>query len=87
MGWSFRRSINLGPVRINISRSGIGYSVGASGFRAGRDSRGRRYRWLAIPKMGVYRRDYLRTTRVSWAIYIGIAILLYVVLRIIFAII
>src|SRR5580658_5630624 len=58
MGWSLRRSINLGPLRINLSRSGFGYSVGGRGFRVGQDARGRRYRSISIPKTGIYRRDY-----------------------------
>lgn len=33
MGFNFRKSIKLGPARINLSKSGVGYSVGAGGFR------------------------------------------------------
>lgn len=33
MGWNFRKSIKVGPARINLSKSGVGYSVGAKGFR------------------------------------------------------
>jgi Flp pilus assembly protein TadB len=33
MGWSFRKSIKAGPARINLSKSGVGYSVGAGGVR------------------------------------------------------
>jgi hypothetical protein len=58
MGWSFRRSINLGPLRVNLSKSGVGYSVGGRGFRVGQDARGRRYRSVSIPNTGIYRRDY-----------------------------
>jgi hypothetical protein len=58
MGWSFRRSVNLGPLRINLSKSGVGYSVGTRGFRVGQDARGRRYQAVSIPKTGIYRRDY-----------------------------
>jgi hypothetical protein len=88
MAWNFRRSINLGPLRINLSKSGIGYSVGGPGFRVGQDARGRRYRWLGLPGWGIYRRDYLRgraSTRAAWAVYIGGGVLFYVVIRIIFA--
>jgi hypothetical protein len=58
MGWSFRKSVNLGPLRINLSKSGVGYSVGTRGFRVGQDARGRRYQAVSIPKTGIYRRDY-----------------------------
>ena len=33
MGWSFRKSIKAGPVRINLSKSGVGYSIGVGGIR------------------------------------------------------
>ena len=33
MGFSFRKSIKLGPARINLSKSGVGYSIGAGGVR------------------------------------------------------
>lgn len=33
MGFRFRKSIKAGPVRFNLSNSGVGYSVGAGGFR------------------------------------------------------
>lgn len=33
MGLNFRKSIKIGPARINLSKSGVGYSVGAGGIR------------------------------------------------------
>ena len=53
MGWSYRKSVNLGPFRLNISKSGIGYSLGGAGFRTGVSSRGRRYRSVSIPGTGL----------------------------------
>lgn len=53
MGWSFHRSITLGPFRINFSKSGISFSVGAGGFRTGVNSKGRRYSSVSIPGTGV----------------------------------
>lgn len=53
MGWSFRRSISLGPFRINLSKSGISYSVGMAGFRTGVNAKGRRYSSVSIPGTGV----------------------------------
>ena len=43
MGLRFRKSINLGGLRLNLSNSGVGYSVGKKGFRvaARKRSRGR----------------------------------------------
>lgn len=53
MGWSYRKSVNLGPFRINVSKSGIGYSVGGAGFRTGVSSRGRKYKSVSIPGTGL----------------------------------
>jgi Protein of unknown function (DUF4236) len=61
MGWNFRRSLNLGPLRLNLSTSGVGYSVGGRGFRLGKDAKGRVYSACGIPGTGIYRRDYLQT--------------------------
>lgn len=44
MGWYFRKSLNLGSgLRLNFSKSGVGLSAGAKGFRFGINPRGRRY--------------------------------------------
>lgn len=53
MGWSYRKSIRLGPVRVNLSRSGVGYSVGVRGFRTGVRPNGRTYRTLSVPGTGL----------------------------------
>ena len=53
MGWSFRRSINLGPLRVNLGKRGIGTSVGAGPFRFGRSANGRTYRSFRIPGTGI----------------------------------
>jgi hypothetical protein len=58
MSWNFRRSIRFGLFRVNLSRSGIGYSVGARGIRVGRDAKKRSYEQLSIPNTGIYRRSY-----------------------------
>ncbi len=53
MGWSFRRSVNMGPFRVNFSKSGVGYSVGGGGFRTGVRAGGRRYSSMSIPGTGI----------------------------------
>jgi hypothetical protein len=53
MGFYYRKSVNLGPFRVNIGKSGIGYSVGTRGFRSGVSSRGRRYTTFGIPGTGI----------------------------------
>jgi hypothetical protein len=62
MAWSFRKGLNLGPLRINLSKGGIGFSIGARGFRAGRDARGRGYTQISVPGTGIYNRQYLPTS-------------------------
>ena len=53
MSWSYRKSIRIGPFRVNLSKSGVGYSVGAGGFRSGVSSSGRRYTSVSIPGTGM----------------------------------
>jgi len=43
MGFYYRKSVNLGPFRVNLSKSGVGYSVGGRGFRVGTSARGKKY--------------------------------------------
>jgi hypothetical protein len=53
MGWRFRRSIGRGPFRINLSKSGLGWSFGRRGARVGVDASGRK-RWsIGIPGTGL----------------------------------
>jgi len=58
MGWRFRRSLKLGPFKLNFSKSGIGYSAGMRGFRVGQDAKGRTYTAASIPGTGLYNRQY-----------------------------
>jgi hypothetical protein len=58
MAWRFRKSIKLGPLRLNLSKSGIGTSIGVRGFRVGTDAKGRSYTAASIPGTGLYSRMY-----------------------------
>lgn len=53
MGFRFRKSIKLGPARINLSKSGIGYSVGTKGFRVTKKARGGTRMTASIPGTGI----------------------------------
>jgi hypothetical protein len=53
MGWSYRKSVSCGPFRVNISKSGVGYSLGGRGFRTGVSAKGRRYSSVGIPGTGL----------------------------------
>ncbi len=71
MGWNWRKRFNFGPFRINLSRRGIGYSVGVPGFRVGQDAKGQNYTQTSVPGTGIYKRDYSgtqsRTRNWNWA--------------------
>ena len=53
MGFYYRRSVNVGAFRVNLSSRGIGYSVGGRGFRVGRSASGRGYTTCSIPGTGI----------------------------------
>ena len=59
MGFRFRKSAKLGPLRINFSKSGIGYSVGGKGFRVTKKAGGGYRTTSSIPGTGIsYVQDY-----------------------------
>ena len=53
MGLRFRKSINLGPLRINLSKSGVGFSLGVKGFRIGRSAKGKNTATVSLPGTGL----------------------------------
>ena len=54
MGFRYRKSINLGGgFRINISKSGIGYSWGVKGYRITKTAKGTVRRTASIPGTGI----------------------------------
>lgn len=53
MGFYIRKSINFGGVRFNLSKSGIGTSVGMKGFRIGSSPRGN---YVHMGRNGIYYR-------------------------------
>ncbi|HXG51933.1 MAG TPA: DUF4236 domain-containing protein [candidate division Zixibacteria bacterium] len=57
MGFYIRKSVSLGPIRINFSKSGVGISAGLKGARIGVDSRGRPY--VHAGRHGIYYRRML----------------------------
>jgi len=59
MGWYFRRSVKIGPVRVNFSKGGVGYSVGVRGARIGIKPSGATY--LHVGLNGLYYRQALNT--------------------------
>lgn len=55
MGWYFRKSVGFGPFRLNLSKSGIGYSFGVRGARIGTGPRGT---YVRLGRDGVYYQKY-----------------------------
>jgi hypothetical protein len=53
MGFFYRKSASFGPFRVNLSKSGVGYSVGGRGFRVGKSGSGRKYSAFSVPGTGV----------------------------------
>lgn len=53
MGFFFRRSIKIGPFRLNFSKSGVGASAGVRGLRTGISATGRRTTRVTIPVTGI----------------------------------
>ena len=53
MGLRFRKSINIGPLRINISKSGIGFSLGVKGSRVSRSAKGKNTATVSLPGTGL----------------------------------
>jgi hypothetical protein len=56
MGFYFRKSVNVGLFRLNLSKSGIGISTGVKGLRAGFGPRGT---YVSIGAGGLYYRQTL----------------------------
>lgn len=54
MGFYIRKGINIGPVRLNVSKSGIGFSVGVKGARIATGPRGT---YVHMGRKGIYYRQ------------------------------
>ena len=59
MGFRFRKSIKIGAARINISKTGIGCSLGIPGFRITKLANGRTRTTASIPGTGI---SYVKET-------------------------
>lgn len=61
MGFRFRKSINVGGgFRINLSKSGVGYSFGVPGYRITKTATGRTRKTISIPGTGI---SYVEETK------------------------
>ncbi len=57
MAWYLRKSVSVGPIRFNLSKSGVGASVGVTGFRIGMRPDGSSY--VHAGRYGLYMREEL----------------------------
>lgn len=62
MGFYVRKSVKAGPFRFNMSKSGVGVSVGVPGFRVGTGPRGN---YVHMGRGGVYYRASMNGTSAS----------------------
>jgi hypothetical protein len=62
MGFYLRKSVSAGPFRFNLSRSGLGVSVGVKGFRIGSGPRGN---YVHMGRGGLYYRASLGKPRMA----------------------
>ena len=53
MGFNFRKSVKVGPVRFNVGKSGVGISIGGKGFRVNRSAKGKTKATISIPGTGI----------------------------------
>lgn len=58
MGWYLRKSLKFGPLRINLSKSGLGTSLGVTGLRVRTGPKGS---YLHAGREGLYYRKSLRS--------------------------
>ena len=61
MGFYIRKGINFGPIRLNLSRSGLGASFGVKGARLGIGPKGR---YVHVGRHGLYYRQQLSDSQV-----------------------
>jgi hypothetical protein len=60
MGFYLRKSVSVGPLRFNLSKSGVGVSAGIRGLRFGTGPRGN---YVHMGRHGIYYRATLPSAR------------------------
>ena len=53
MAFSFRKLFNLGPLRVSVGKSGMGFSLGIPGVRVSQAADGSRQLVLSVPGTGL----------------------------------
>jgi hypothetical protein len=81
MGFRFQRRVRIAPgVRLNLSKSGIGASVGRTGLRLGLDAKRRKYFSVSLPGTGLSHRTFfgrpVTPETLKKVAYVAIAVLI-----------
>jgi hypothetical protein len=78
MGFRFQRRVRIASgVRLNLSKSGVGVSVGRTGLRVGMDGRRKKYISVGLPGSGLsYRTIFGRPVSQETLKKIGYAVAL-----------
>ncbi len=71
MAWYLRKALRLGPLRVNLSKRGVGASAGVTGARVGVDTTGTPY--VHGGRGGLYYRG--RGARIGWGAFALAALL------------
>ena len=66
MGFYLKKGFNIGPVRVNLSKSGVGVSIGGKGLRFGSGPKGN---YVHAGRGGLY---YRRRLSAGWGIVLVI---------------
>ena len=53
MGFSYRKSVKMGPFRMTASKSGVSYSVGVKGARVTKRANGKVQTTVSVPGTGL----------------------------------
>ena len=64
MGFYLKKGFNIGPLRINLSKSGVGFSLGGKGLRLGSGPQGTYVH--AGRKGGYYRKNLSNLSGKGW---------------------
>ena len=72
MGFYLKKGFNLGPVRINLSKSGVGFSLGTTGARIGSGPKGN---YVHLGRKGLYYRKSIGKSATVWLILVAVLVL------------
>ena len=72
MGFYIKKGFNFGPVRINLSKSGLGFSLGTKGARIGSGPKGN---YVHLGRKGLYYRKNIGKSATIWLILAAVLVL------------